>query len=1220
MSQVHAATIVARNFLPFAKVLADSYRRNHGAEFTVLVVDAVEGELEEFGADEVVRLMTPEQLDIDQDDFSRMAMSYSAAELCTAVKPWLLRKLLVDHEVALYLDPDIEVFRPFADEVGHIAAEHAIALTPHVLAPTPRDGLRPTEADLMASGVFNLGFIAVSRDAEEFLRLWETRLRQDAISAPGEQLFFDQRWVDNVPAMFPHKVISDPGFNVAYWNVYQRPLKRSAEGTITADGALLRFMHFSGYRPEMPWLTSVHYADNPRVLLSESPLLADIFENYRCKLLEAGYESVGSVPYRWAALADGTALPTSLRLAFRQAWMEAERLGKTPPRGPFGPDGASDFIAWATEPADAEQERAGLNLWALAVWETRHELQTAFPDPLGVHAASFRAWCNTSAVSEGELPAGAVPDLHQQKPVPIRRSLGVNLLGYLSTESGVGELGRHVQEAVRASGVPVAITIEESTVLNRTGHAIPEDTLQNEPEFGVSVVCVNADMTPMTLRMHPEFAKDRYVIGVWVWELADFPPAMRSAFAHVDEVWTCSDFCARSIANESPVPVQTFPTPVRDPFVTTHPERPADGMTRFLFVFDHNSVFARKNPTAATTAFERAFADRADVGLVIKSINGDKHPGDREQLRAAAAGDGRIELIEHYLDHDDVTKLFAVSDCYLSLHRSEGFGFTVAEAMAHGLPVIATDYSATKELLTIETGWPIPFRLVPVGPGNQPYPAGAEWAEPDIDSAVAALQEVADNPSLARQRGAAARQHVLSTRSLPVAADWVRERLEDAYEQWRNKGGRGAVPTGPAAVVRAAREVMRWQPDTKAPSKLPLAPMLRRGVLRALDHHDNHQRIVLGVLMDAVEGGLSQLADRADRAEQELARTRAMLAATQNERDKLAASSAQRIDAVDRKLIELLRGRDRRMDNAETALGDVASDLRRELPILRQGLLHLFDLLNPPPEQPTETVATDVGMLRLPADDTVMLPWLRYYGTWEVDEARLIDRLLPEGGVFVDIGAHVGYFTVRALQRVGGNGSVIAVEPWSKVRELLEINVSVNVAPRVARALNVLPVAAWDSGGLLRLGLSDEGNTDDNRITSNGSVEVEGVRLDGVPALSARRIDVVKSDAQGSDHRALAGMTELLKLHRPQVVCEFDPGSISETGDDPASVLRMYRSWGYLPVPITSALLNESSAADVSRVRVNLPPTDEEIIESARNSEEGFVSLWLRLAAEETST
>ncbi|OLF18343.1 FkbM family methyltransferase [Actinophytocola xanthii] len=1237
-----AGTIVARNYVPAARVLAESFRRHHPeAAFAVLVIDASPDELVAL-TEEVpgIRFLGPDDISLDAAEFGRMALAYSVTELCTAVKPWLLRTLLAENEVAIYLDPDIEVFGTFADEVAALALEHEIVLTPHVLEPMPRDGLRPSEADIMASGVFNLGFIGVSGAADPFLLFWAERLRQDAISSVTEQLFTDQRWVDNVPALFRHTMVADPGWNVAYWNIYQRPLAREADGTVTASGHPLRFVHFSGYRPEKPWLVTTHYADRPRVLLSEYPLFAELIADYRSHLFEAGYrQALEDIPYRWNTLPDGTAVSASLRRAYRAAWVESERRGTPAPPNPFRGDTAEDLLRWATEPANPPQERAGLSRWAYALWTSRADLQLVYPDPLHADAEGYRHWCRTSGANERELPVSAVADRPPAPVVEPVETLGANVLGYLTAELGVGEMGRLVHGAVVASGVPVATAVEEFTVVSRTSHPLSPDARPGEPTFGVSVLVVNADMTGQTLRLYPELARDRYVIGVWSWELDTFPPAMHPAFGQVDEIWTISEFCAEAIREHSPVPVHTFAVPVRDPLGPAAAQRAPrnDEVTRFLFVFDHNSIFDRKNPLAAIAAFRAAFGDRSDVRLVLKTINGDRHPGDRERLRLAAAGDDRIELIEEYLSGEEVAKLFETADAYVSLHRSEGFGLTVAEAMAHGLPVVATDYGGTAEFLTAETGWPVPYRLVDVGPGNEPYPRDAHWAEPDIDAAAAALREIAADPVAALRRAAAGRQHVLTSRPATRAAEWVRTRLEAAHGTWLHRRTARAQP-GPLAPLESSREALRWRADPSAASRLPMAAALRRGILRALDHYDHHQRTVLTALMDGVAGSLAELAggqqdllarlERLEHAQagaataqqsvnaevsreiRDLQRLRELREelprAMRQEVDERAEELGNRIAGLEDRIMRLLHERADWMAAVEAA----TTELNAEVPLLRAGLLRHHDLVNPAPAGTSQTVATDVGLIRLPADDTVVLPWLRRYGTWEAAESRLIDLLLPVGGVFVDIGAHVGYFTVRGLQRVGATGAVYAVEPWAPVRELLSLNVAANVAPAVADRLTLVEGAAWDTDTALRLALSPDGNTGDNRIDPAGTVEVPGLRLDGLPGLGERRVDVVKCDAQGRDHRALAGMEALLRAGRPHVLAEFAPDDIEQAGAVPAEVAATYREWGYALVPVTEEVV---AAAESGKVRTADALTSEnELVELARNTQEGFVTLWLR--------
>jgi FkbM family methyltransferase len=1250
-ARIAVGTVVSRGYLPAARVLAESFLRHHpDAVLRVLVLDATDDDIAAqrpwpAGA----LLVTPDRLSISAEDFHRMAAAYSVTELATAVKPSLLRLLLAQADVAIYLDPDIEVFAPFG-ELADLALANEIVLTPHVTEPMPRDGLRPTEADIMASGVFNLGFVAVSCAAVPFLDFWAERLRHDSLVAPAEQMFTDQRWVDNVPALFRHTVLADPGFNVAYWNVYQRELT-IVDGQLRAGGKPLRFYHFSGFRPERPWLLSMHFADRPRVLLSEQPVLAKLCADYRAKLVAAGYgDKLESVPYGWAALPDGTRLSTSVRRMFRDAWVEAERAGTEAPPSPFGDGGVARFLAWAAAPADEEQRVAGSTRWAMALWGSRADLRHVFPEPLGANLDAYREWCATSGVAEGELHPTAVPALPPAKSVPVRDEPGVNLLGYFSAELGVGEMGRLLLQAVRDAGLPAAMAVEEAMVANRTGHPLPAG-LSGAPQYPVSVLCVNADMTKPAVRMHRELVADRHVIGLWSWELAEFPDWMATSFADVAEVWTISEFCRAAIAANAPVPVRVFPVPVRDPLRgTTPPVKPPSSTTTFLFVFDYNSVFERKNPLAAVAAFRAAFGAGDDVRLVIKSINGERHQGDREKLRLAVADEPRITLLEQYFDTDAIGTLFAEADCYLSLHRSEGFGLTIAEAMIRGLPVIATDYGGSAEVLTPDTGWPIGYDLVPVGHGCYPYPPDAQWAEPNSDATVAALRAVVADPEDARKRGALAREHLLATRSPAAAAAWVAARVAESRHQWQQRATTQppATPGAPARTLDVAREALRWRADVSAPSKVPLAPAMRKVVLRAIDHYDYHQREVLGAIVDGVETTIRQLDGRVTGAEtkganqhnalrdsvsrladefaayrratdgalaEQAARHAAQITVLTERLDALAqrlAGVQDTHDTLDTKVMSLFAERDVRIDEIARTATEAGAELGRRVHAVDVSVRNHHALLADVGDlPPTATVATDVGVLRLPADDTVMLPWLRHYASWEQAESRIVDHLLRPGDTFVDIGAHVGYFTVRALRLVGGAGAVLAVEAKAATRALLDHNVRANIPTADAAGLVVLPVAAWDADEDLTVHAGEPGNSGDQRVGAVGDAgePVRGVRLAGVPVLAQRQVRLVKCDAQGRDHRALTGLVDVLRRDRPDVLCEFWPAEITASGADPAAVVQTYQGWDYDVLPVTDELVDDLVAGrTIARSRRSA----RGLVRLAESSSDGFVTLWLR--------
>ncbi|QRP45926.1 FkbM family methyltransferase [Amycolatopsis sp. FDAARGOS 1241] len=1215
-----ACTIVARNYVPAARVLARSYLEHHpGDGFVIAVIDAPRDEVTEL--DDGIRVVGPAAFGIDEDDYLRMATAYSVTELATSVKPYLLRELLKTSGVAMYIDPDIELFAPIPEVTG-LAREHDIVLVPHFLTPLPQDGLEPDDAVIMGTGIFNLGFIGVGQGAGAFLDFWAGRLRHDAIVAPEQQLFTDQRWVDQVPALFRNHVVTDPGFDVAYWNLHERPIARGEDGTLTAGGAKLRFFHFSGYRPEKPWLLSFHCARKPRVLLSHNADLRAICDSYGAKLREAGYaETLDSIPYGFKNFRDGTEVPKLARRVFREGWIKAERKDRPVPPHAYGEDGGQALREWLATPEDQAQAAAGLNRLTHAIWASRIDLQMAFPHPYGADAENFRFWCAGSGVSEAGLPEWALP---AERPAshPPSDEFGVNLLGYLTAELGLGEMGRIVLEAIETGGVPVASVLEEKAVSNRTG--IERPATVGDPRFPLSVLAVNADQTRVILTNHPEVGAGRYRIGLWAWELEDFPEWQHEAFGMLDEVWTVSEFCRRAIAAHSPIPVKTIPVPVRDPGEPSPPAREQGEPVRFLFAFDFNSVAERKNPWGAVEAFRRAFPGRDDVRLTIKAINSKLHPNAAERLRATVLGDDRVELIERYLSVAELHELYERSTCYVSLHRSEGFGLTVAEAMARAMPVISTNYSSTTEFLDASTGWPVPYHLVPVGKDNYPYHADAVWADPDLDAAATAMRQVADDPAEAAKRGQAARAYILRERSMATAAEWMRRELEHAYGVWQSGRHAGQpVPAHPISPLQEASQALHWRPEPDTPSRIPLAPALRKAVLRAIDHYDVHQRKVMGALLAGAEESNRRLLERIESLENSLADTRRVadssrglaerieglrgtvedlrrrgpdtdLALRNLEADVAKLSDGYggvgaELEAASASVHKMFAARDERLDADEKAIQRVTLDVGAMGDAAR--------LAHAPVPHGADVVPCDVGSLLMPVDE-VMLPWIVFHRSWEDSEAELMARLAD--GAFLDVGAHVGYHTLRLLRATPDVTRVVAVEADPVNAAYLRRNVEVNLPRAAAELVTVVESAAWDSPGTVRLTQASEGNSGDNRVSTEGpGLEVPAVRLDSLPEVTAQRIGLVKVDLQGRDHRALAGLDEVLGRDRPHVVCEFDPEAIRELGDDPAAVLAGYRTLGY------DVRIVEDSGPSAAE------PGDVDLIAAARADKKQFLTLWL---------
>src|SRR6185503_4104909 len=248
----------------------------------------------------------------------------------------------------IYLDPDIKLFGSL-EPVSRLARQHSIVLTPHTTVPIPHDGRRIDAFQILASGIYNLGFVALGPRCEPFLDWWWQRTRREARSDPAQMMFTDQRWVDFVPGFFEHFILKDPGYNVAYWNLHGRRLTYE-DGRYLVDGQPLTFFHFSGYDGRTPHLLSKHQGDRPRVLLSEQPTVARICGEYLADLEQAGLSQLSALPYGWDTLPSGLRLNRHMRRIYREALEAHEKHGAPEPPNPFDQRDVDRFIEWLNEP------------------------------------------------------------------------------------------------------------------------------------------------------------------------------------------------------------------------------------------------------------------------------------------------------------------------------------------------------------------------------------------------------------------------------------------------------------------------------------------------------------------------------------------------------------------------------------------------------------------------------------------------------------------------------------------------------------------------------------------------------------------------------------------------------------------------------------------------------------------------------------------------------
>lgn len=357
---------------------------------------------------------------------------------------------------------------------------------------------------------------------------------------------------------------------------------------------------------------------------------------------------------------------------------------------------------------------------------------------------------------------------------------GVNLAGYFRAEAGVGEAARLLVQTLRAGGVPYTL-VPVTRMLTRQESPWVDEGGGGELH-ATNIVCVNADQLPAFVQdVGMSLLEGRYTIGMWWWEVEDFPEWMRFPASLLDEIWVGSRHTAEAIGKVIDLPVVVCPPAIVEPR-----PGPVDlaglgigDRPFFLYCFDFNSDFERKNPLGLLAAYERAFSSGEGPALVLKCVNGAQRPRDLRVLTEAATGLADVVVVDRHLDLGALHGLMAACTAYVSLHRAEGFGLTIAEAMALGKPAIATAYSGNLDFMRDDNSCLVPYVLVEIPPGRDPYPIGSRWAEPDVNAAAEAMRRVWEHPEDARARAKLAQRELLTEHTPKARGAVVARRLEE---------------------------------------------------------------------------------------------------------------------------------------------------------------------------------------------------------------------------------------------------------------------------------------------------------------------------------------------------------------------------------------------------------------------------------------------------------
>lgn len=663
------------------------------------------------------------------EDFSALSLRYNVLELSTAIKPYAFLEYFKsekDNEIIVYIDPDLYFLSDICEIIEQSLINNDYALTPHIKSPLPRDGKFPSDKEILASGTYNLGFIAQKNNekSKQLTKWWADWLETECWSDPKRGVFTDQKWINLATTIWQDfYVINHDGLNVAYWNIHENSVSKK-QNMYFSNNEPLVFFHFSGFVPSELRL-SKH--ENRIGIIPDSMDLRQLAIEYRNDLYNNDYSYYSKQPLKYLKTPTGGEVDK----VYIHAFTEFEKLK------------LSNDLYWAWL---AEKDSEGLTNYEKSFLIMRPDVKEAFierSDFVGV----FRNWLQNDGLAQEGLSEDIL------RHIGIFNKIEITYAGYLSASSGVGDASRYNIKALQDSGVIVnCVDLTNTTLLDKV-NKLDEDTQLSEAFnnkiSGINIIHVNADSLPLIKKFRRDLFSN-YVIGYWAWELEQFPSYWFDRDKLVDEIWVPSTFVKNSINSLfknktiSVIPhtinIETKNFVSRDVLYDTLkiPNR-----FTFLVSFDACSCVERKNPEGAIESFLASFRNSDEAQLIVKISNHKKCDADKiNELRLKYIDNKNVLFFTTMLSANEYMSLINAADAYVSLHRSEGFGLNIAQAMFLCKPVVVTSYGGNMEFCNLDNSYLVPYTTTKISESWNDYRKGYVWAEPDIKYAANLMHHI----------------------------------------------------------------------------------------------------------------------------------------------------------------------------------------------------------------------------------------------------------------------------------------------------------------------------------------------------------------------------------------------------------------------------------------------------------------------------------------------
>ncbi len=362
---------------------------------------------------------------------------------------------------------------------------------------------------------------------------------------------------------------------------------------------------------------------------------------------------------------------------------------------------------------------------------------------------------------------------------------GINLIGHIRSELGLGQGCRLMAKAIECTEIPFLALNFDTVVTANNLDTEWEHKLTKKAVYNTNIIHVNpGQMDVLHMMLPTDTWNKRYNIAIWLWEFEEFPEKWCKYFELVDEVWTPSSFVTKAISSKAPMPVITVPYGIyADTDLSMDRQYfglPEDAFL-FLCMYDVNSNRLRKNPNAAIEAFKKAFLPESkEVGLVVKINN--INDIEKNILLKAVAGYGNIYIIGYNMRKTEVNSLIKSCNVFVSLHKSEGFGLVMAEAMYLGRPSVATGWSANLDFMTENNSCLVGYELEYLDKESyypDLYEPGQRWALPDIEQAAGYMIRLYEDVTFYNEKALQGEAEIKEHFSIQKSSEKIFARLKE---------------------------------------------------------------------------------------------------------------------------------------------------------------------------------------------------------------------------------------------------------------------------------------------------------------------------------------------------------------------------------------------------------------------------------------------------------